>query len=117
MTSSNPVRTAQILFVLNATIWLMFGITGLVNLQTNPIVPAFLKWMIPVLMFGNAGAMFLSGFGLGKKNRWFYYLALTVLGMNILLSLTDQVGIWDWMTLIIDVIILIFVIQTRKAYQ
>jgi len=67
-------------------------------------------------MFGNASAMCLAGWGLERRNRWFYAFALVVLGINIILTFTDQVGIYDWITLAIDLILLALLILVRKEY-
>ena len=79
-------------------------------------VPRVVLWLIVVLMFGNAGAMLLSGWGLRRRNRWFYALALAVLCVNIILTFTDQVGIYDWITLIIDLAILAILVRMRKEF-
>jgi threonine/homoserine efflux transporter RhtA len=70
-------------------------------------------WVIVILMVGNSGAMAFSGYFLSRRARWSYYLALVVLGINILLSVTDQVGAFDWITLIIDLIFISILLVLR----
>ena len=55
-----------------------------------------------VLMFDNAGAMWLSAWGLAKWHKGFIVFALAVLTVNILPTFTYQVGFWDWLTVLID---------------
>ncbi len=110
------VRTAQILFSLNAAIWLILSILSLVNLPNNQTAPRLILGVIAVLMVGNAIAMAVSGYVLSQKVRWSYYLAMAVLGINIILTVTDQVGTLDWITLIIDLIILGILIRIREEY-
>jgi threonine/homoserine efflux transporter RhtA len=73
-------------------------------------------WVIVILMVGNSGAMAFSGYFLSRRARWSYNLALVVLGINILLSVTDQVGASDWVTLIIDLILMSILIAARKEF-
>jgi lysylphosphatidylglycerol synthetase-like protein (DUF2156 family) len=115
--SITPLKAAQALFFLNAAIWLAFGVVSLVRLKsTNPdfaVTAAF----IAVLMFGNATAMLVSGWGIGKRWKWFYYLALAVLAVNILLTFTDEFGAFDFITLVIDLVLLGLLIVIRKRWS
>ena len=86
------------------------------NIENNLTTPRYILWVIAILMIGNAGAMALSGYGLSKKGKGSYYLAMAVLGINIILTVTDQIGILDWITLIIDLILLSILIAVRKEY-
>ena len=108
----DAVRAAQVLFFLNAAIWVILGITSLLRVSRSPtsIMTAI---VIGILMFGNAGAMVVSGFGLGKW-RGFYYLALAVLLVNIVLTFTDQVGLLDILTFVLDLALLVLLIATGK---
>jgi hypothetical protein len=110
------VRTTQILFSLNAAIWVIFGILSLVNIENNSTAPRVVLWVIAILMFGNAGALALSGYTLSNRVRWSYYLCMVVLGINIILTVTDQVGTLDWITLAIDILLLSLLMMIRKEY-
>ena len=110
--SVDAVRAARVLFFLDAAIWLALGITSLFRVSRGPTT-MITAIVIGVLMFGNAGAMMVSGFGLGKW-RGFYYLALAVLLVNIVLTFTDQVGLLDILTFALDLVLLILLIVARK---
>jgi len=68
-------------------------------------------------MLGNVGAMALSGYLIGKHNKWFFYLAVLVLVFNIILTMTDQFVFFDFITLVIDLILLGILISIRKQYH
>ena len=114
---SMSVRAAQILFFLNAAIWLVLGIISLFRIPHNGQGQYLVPIIIGILMFGNAGAMALCGILLGKQRRSFLYLAVGVLAINILLTITDQFGVLDLITLIIDVILLGLLFLTRWTYS
>jgi len=108
--SKQPVQIAlaQVLFFLNAAIWVFFLILFLSDQASS--------WVIPILMAGNALAMLVCGLGLGKRNRYFYYLSLAVVGINIILTVTDEVGLFDYITLLLDLVILTLLIASRKGF-
>jgi uncharacterized membrane protein YsdA (DUF1294 family) len=110
------VIAAQGLFMLNAAIWLIFGIAGIMRLANGTTLPEITLWVVTILMFGNVGAMLLAGFWLGKRSRWAFGFALAVLVINLLLTFTDQVGFFDILTALIDFGLLGLIIFDRKNY-
>jgi len=115
MSFKSNARTAQVLFFLNSLIWLAFGIFtlfGMAGRYPNQIT----LYMVGITMLGNVGAMALSGILLGRNNKWFYYFAMVVLVINILLTFTDQLGFFDYATLVIDLVLFGILISIRKLY-
>ncbi len=110
------LKTTKALFYLNTAIWFLFGVTILGGIFGTLAVQGYVRVIIALLMFGNAAAMFLAGWGLGRDSRWFYILALMVIIVNIALTFTDQVGLLDWITLGIDLILLVLLVSFRKAF-
>lgn len=104
-------RQAQVLFFFNAAIWLMICFWTLVRAQGGE--QAITAWVITLLMLGNTAAFVIAGFGIGKSNRLFYYFGLAVLVVNILFTITDQFGMLDLITLIIDLVLLGVLITIR----
>ena len=113
----NSVMVAQALFFLNAAIWSLFGVASLVRIANRNPDHAITVWIIAMLMFGNAGAMLWAGVGIGKQQKRFFYLAVAVLAINIILTVTDQFGLLDLITLIFDLVLLGLLIATRKRYS
>ncbi len=114
--SFNPVKTAQAIFSLNAIIWLVLGIISLARLTGNPSNQTIILLVIAILMFANVGAMLLSAWLVGKRKRLFYLIALVVLLGNIILTFTDQFGLLDLLTLIIDLILLGIMLVKRQEF-
>lgn len=104
------VIVAQAMFFLNAAIWILFGVLTLRRMHGST------AWIVAILMAGNAGAMLLAGWGIGKRQKRFYYLGIAVLAVNIVLTVTDEFGLFDLITLCIDVILLVLLIATRSRY-
>jgi len=115
MSFKSNARTAQVLFFLNSLIWLAFGIYtlfGMAGRYPNQIT----LYVVGIMMLGNFGAMALSGILLGRNNKWFYYFAMFILVINILLTFTDQFGFFDYITLVIDFVLFGILISIRKLY-
>jgi len=112
---SSYLRSAQVLLYINAAAWLILGILTLLRVSQNNPESTFALWIIAILMAGNAGMMLLCGWGLGIDHRLFYYLALAVMAVNILLTFTDQFGLLDFLTLVIDLAILAFLVADRRS--
>jgi hypothetical protein len=111
--SFNFIRAASLGFFLNAVIWLALGLWSLSRLASQPRA-SMTMLVIAILMIGNVAAFIFCGMTIGRKSKWFAVIAFFVLGVNILLTLTDQVGIIDWTTWLIDLIILGLLIAGRK---
>ena len=112
----NSVIATQSLFFINAAIWLLFGVVSLTRMATGSSDQTITTLVVAILMFGNVGAMLLAGIGLGRRQRLFYYFGIALLAVNIILTVTDGFGIFDFVTLVIDVVLLGLLIATRSRY-
>lgn len=110
----NAVKAAQAIFGLNAVIWLVLGIVSLVRLAGNQNNQTITLLVVALLMFFNVGAMLLSAWLIGRRKRLFYWVALAVLLGNIILTFTDQFGLIDLLTLIIDLVLLGIMLIKRQ---
>jgi chromate transport protein ChrA len=110
--SRSPVLLAQVLFVLNAIIWILLGVFSLIRLVDN----ATMAWILAALMFANAAVMLWIGWGLGRKPKPFYNLALAVLAVNLSLTVTDEFGFYDLIVLLLDAGMVALLVFTRAKY-
>jgi len=111
------VSTARWLFVLLGIIWLVFGVWSIVRITTViSSVPSAMFWMIAILMFVNAMLLIWIGWGLGGGNKLYYYFGLLTLAGNIFLTFTDEFGLFDLLTLIINIALLVLLIAARSKF-
>lgn len=104
------------LFGLNAAIWLVLGVTSLYRMGGSGDISQTTALIIAVLMFGNAAGMLLVGFGIARRIKLFFYLALALLGVNVLLTFTDEFGVLDLITLVIDLVLVGLLIINRLTF-
>jgi hypothetical protein len=110
------IRMTRILFYLNALIWLVFGVISLYRLGSGESAYVLTMLVVAVLMFGNVAAMLVAGFVLKWPRKWSFWLATAVLLINIVLTFTDQVGLADLATLLLDLVILSLLIVSREWF-
>ncbi len=109
------VRAAQALFFANAAIWLVIGAATLARMNAGLNRMAAL--IVAALMAANAGAMLVAGIGIGRRRRLFYFFAMAVLAVNIVLTFTDEFGLLDLATLLIDLVLLGLLVASRAEYR
>ena len=105
----------RILFFINAALWLGYVVyiyydMAVVNknLTSADIVSLF--------VFFNAALMFVSGWQLAKSESWAYYLAMVVVGINLLLTLLNIQDLFFLGIFLLDLFILLSLIPIRKSY-
>jgi hypothetical protein len=111
----DSVKAARLLFFLNAGIWLLFGIMNLASIASNS-GQRIASLVISFMLLGNAGALLAAGVGTGRRKRWFFYFGIAVLFVNILLTITDEFGVFEFITFALDVFLLGLLIGARAHY-
>ena len=111
-----PIQIIRILFYLNAAMWLVFGVISLVHLANSEAVYFMTMLVIAILMFGNVAALVVAGFVLKWPLKHWFWLATAVLLINIVLTFTDQVGFFDLITLLLDLLIMSLLITNREWF-
>jgi hypothetical protein len=107
------LRIAQGLFLLNAVIWLALGVIGLSHLEDGKHL---IFVVIAVMVLGNAFLMGAAAWWLEKRTIWGYVFALALLGINVVTTFTDQVGFWDYATVLVDFILLLLLIFKGREF-
>jgi hypothetical protein len=111
------VTVARTLFVVNAAVWFVLGLVSLSRVADSTAGHGTTTLIIASMMFGNGVVMLGLGWVIGTRQKRAYYLALAVLAINILLTFTDQFGLLDLATLLLDVLLLAALLATRSRYS
>jgi hypothetical protein len=111
------VMAARWLFILMGVVWLAFGVWSIMRIgEVSSNVPIEVLWIVAILMFVNAFLLFWVGWGIARGNSVYYYFGILLLAGNIFLTFTDEFGLFDILTLIIDVILLVLLIAGRSKF-
>ena len=110
------VKFALILVLINALVWLVFGVLVVAGL--HPALPeeVYFKWGMTVLSFAAAGVMTALFLLLKKRIRWGWYAAVAALAVSSVLTIFDDVGWIDLAVLVVMLVPLILLIKDRKWY-
>ncbi len=107
------------ILLFRATIWCFYGIAAFW------IIFAILwlfrdsdyRYYYTVFALGNAAVLAILGYYMNKRLKWAYWGALSILGVNILLTITDQMGWIDFTYLFVAMVLFIMVMNTDKEFK
>lgn len=103
-------------YVLLGIFWFVLGSLSVADFINSGGTFSGFDWIISCLVFLNALGLVFIGWMLGKGQPWIYYFGLFVLGMNILLTFTDQFGIIDLIYLVLSMSLFVYLLITRAHY-
>lgn len=116
VSQSTLLNIAQWSFVILGVIWLIFAEVSVSSaLSTENQLSSF-TWLSAVLMFANSLVLIFLGWRWGEGKRWLYYFGLLVLFANIILTFTDEFGLFDLLYLILAGALFVYLLVTRKLY-
>jgi uncharacterized membrane protein (DUF2068 family) len=97
---------ARILFCLEGVIWTAVAVLVLTRSISVGVQQTTMIWILAGLMLGNAAFMFLFAWQVLRDRRFLDFFALLVVGINLVMSVTDQVGLFDMLALALNLILL-----------
>lgn len=83
--------------------WIISGIIFITRMDTS----TFQYRVIMILMMLNGIFYALFTYLISIKARIIYFMLILFILVNAILTITDQVGVIDWVTLLINIIILV----------
>ncbi|MDX1435650.1 MAG: hypothetical protein R3335_02490 [Anaerolineales bacterium] len=110
------LRAAQLLLYINAGIWLIFGAATIVRLFSGDVTQIFSGIILGTLMLGNVALLYGAGLGLKRAQQRYLYFALAILALNLFLSITDEFGLFDLATVILNLATIILILASRKYF-
>lgn len=111
----STIRLLRLLFFLYAAVWLAFAAATLLRLLPGGPDQAA-AGILAALMLADAAALALAGWWLGRGGRLAWFFALAVLLANTVLTFTDQMGVWDWLVLALEVVMLTLLLSVARSY-
>ena len=115
-TRPKTILVTQILILLNAAIWAGYGLYTLLTRNTAGTGLSAATWIMSALALASAVALVGVVLLLRKRNRWGFYFGLALLALIAVLSITDEVGLLDVLSLLVSLAPLILLIRDRKWY-
>lgn len=110
-----PLPLLRSLFFFTAVVLLTFGAGTLMRINQNP-GRMNLYLVYAMMMFVDSAAMFVCGLLIARKRKPFFWLAAWVVGLNILMTIADQFGVVDFLFLLLNIMIFVFLFKTRREF-
>lgn len=111
---SQLLRITQVVLILNAGIWFCFSLWYFFRFQEKFADQLIGFLIVAFLMLGNACVFLFIAWAITQKFRWIFSFAIVYTVLNAILAFTDQMGFYDFLALLIDVILLILLLLVRK---
>jgi hypothetical protein len=93
-------KIGRFLFWLGAAVWITFGVFGFVRLGDWSGTQLYVMLVVAILMLVNAAVLAWFGWMIGQEPPRYLRLALLYVFLNLVLSLTDQFGLADFLYLV-----------------
>jgi hypothetical protein len=102
-------------FFFTALVLAGFGINSLMRFSPDPNLKG-IYMVYGILMFGDALAMLLCGLFINRRFTAVFWFAVTVLSLNIILTIFDQFGLIDLLFVMLNASTLGLVVNFRKEF-
>jgi len=103
------------LFFFHALLLAVFGAASSLRVDPNPGLNMIYK-VYAILMFGDALVMLLCGLLLNRKFSGIFWIAVTILSLNIILTIFDQFGLIDLFFVLLNSSTLGLLLILRKEF-
>lgn len=110
------VTALRILFLVSAVVWVVIGAVTLSRMASASSEQAAVAGILAALMAAYGLVLCFIAWSLGRRKKIFYYFAIAVSVVTILLTFTDQVGLADLIGLALAVAPLVLLIAARRWY-
>jgi hypothetical protein len=109
------VRAAQGLLLVQSAFWIVLSALHVLRLLSGAASGA--AWIAAVLMFGFACVLAGAAAALGTQRRLFFAAAIILAVLTTILSVTDEFGVLDLISLLLNLALLGLLLLTRKHYR
>ena len=114
--SPASVRVALLLLALDAMLWFAFGVVVACGAIASINHPPVLRWVMAGLAWGGAAGLAGIALLLSRRSRPAFFVAIFLLTIIAVLSITDQVGLVDLVALAVSAVPLGLLLKDRAWY-
>ena len=111
---STLLRTTQVTFFLNALVWLVFAAMSF-SLAFSGAGNG--RFVLSALMLINASIFVGFGFLIRKGQPRVFFVGILYVAVNVVLSITDQFGWFDFFIMLLNLVLLGLLFITRQRMK
>jgi hypothetical protein len=111
----NPTLPVRYSFFLTALVLIVFGVNSLMRFSPDPNLKG-IYMVYGILMLGDALGMLFCGLFINRRIPTLFWFAVTILGLNIMLTIFDQFGLIDLLFVMLNASTLGLLVNFRKEF-
>ena len=111
------IRLQRTLFSVAAGFWLVAGALAAFGIVDLGFGSADAARVVGILMLGNGVALALAGWLSLRGQRLVDYAAFALVALNALLSVTDEIGVLDVVSLLVNGALLVLLVVNLRAQR
>jgi hypothetical protein len=112
----NTVTAAHFLILINALVWLAFGIITATGAHPSLPDSPLIQWGMAILSLVTSGTLLTLFIFLRRRNRFAFFASLAFLAVLAALTIADEVGLVDLLVLIVIIAAIAFLLVGRAWY-
>jgi hypothetical protein len=113
---TNPALLAKYLLIFTAAVLDVFALLSFMRVNDNPDM-AVIYGGYAFLMFVDAALMLVCGLRIQQGKKSTYWFAVILLGLNIILTIFDQIGLVDILFVLLNACTLYLLLAYRTAFN
>lgn len=110
------ILIAHALILVNGVFWLLFAIVAAAGRLPGILAASPMKWIMAILALSVSVVLGILALLLQKRKKFAFYSIVLALPIIAVLSITDEVGVLDILTLAISLAAFILIISNRSWY-
>ncbi len=110
------ISITTVFIILNAIFWLTYTVTIAFGSTHSTSVPIMVKSILVIAAFGSSAVLAGMAIFLRRRNRFAFYFGLLMLTMIAVLSIADEFGWLDFLSLLIRLVPVVLLVKDRNWY-
>lgn len=112
---SERLKWIRGLLFLNGVIWLLFSLNFIISPGHAYGLSESSVWILAVMMAVNGMVLIALGWLVVRVKAWLLRASFGYVLINGILSITDQSGIFDYLVLFLNLVLLILLVREMRA--
>lgn len=111
----NTAQWSRFMVLLTAGVLAFFSVASLIRIGEKPEIAAWVAFYSFMMLIESAALLFCY-FRLPRRSKTIFGLTSTILALNIILPIFDQVGLADILFIVLNIAVLALLYSARKEF-
>jgi hypothetical protein len=110
------VTTALIMIIINAAFWFIFALIVFLGWVSSISFAGIVRWVMAALALGSSVVLAGIAYFIARRNRTAFFFGVAFLALIAILSVTDEFGLLDLFSLLLNLVPLGLLLKDRAWY-